>query len=243
MRALNCLHTCTWTLLPCVVHVCTLRHGYIAKLAAAGIDVLIDMHNMPGGSSHGTYNGVFPHAPLFWDDDTLKAVGRGILREMMNWYVALPRDLQKAIGGFTLLNEPAHFMAGKKESMLLWYADAVRDYREIVASSNDRAGVPVPKLYVNMIETSGLDVHTMAGFMERTFTPAELDEWAILDLHMYLAWGYSGCSAGAGTCVWSCDADPRDIRSNILAQMRQRVNPGSSNPKHLLRELDINPIL
>ena len=32
-------------------------NGYIATLAAAGIDVLIDVHNMPGGSSLGTYNG------------------------------------------------------------------------------------------------------------------------------------------------------------------------------------------
>ena len=59
-------------------------NGYIAKLAAARLNVLIDVHNMPGGSSFGTYNGVFPNSPKFWDDDDFKAVGRGILREMMH---------------------------------------------------------------------------------------------------------------------------------------------------------------
>ena len=32
-------------------------NGYVATLAAAGMNVLIDVHNMPGGSSLGTYNG------------------------------------------------------------------------------------------------------------------------------------------------------------------------------------------
>ena len=191
-------------------------------LAAAGLDVLIDVHNMPGGSSLGTYNGVFPNAPQFWDDDNLKAVGRGILREMMHWYVGLPDDLKKAVGGFTLLNEPAHLLGDKKDLMLVWYAEAVKDYRDIVVAANVQAGIPVPKLYVNMIETSGMDVYTMAAFMQQHFAPAELGDWAVLDLHMYLAWEHNGC--GDGSCVWRCDADPRDIRRDVNELMADKLN-------------------
>lgn len=196
-------------------------NGYLGTLAAAGVDVLVDMHNMPGGSSLGTYNGVFPNAPRFWDDDNLKAVGRGILREMMHWYVGLPPDLKKAVSGFTLLNEPAHFLRDKKQSMLAWYAAAVRDYRDVVVAANVQAGLPVPKLYVNMIETSGMDVRQTAAFMKNHFTPAELADWAVMDVHVYLAWEHNGCDDGS--CAWSCSTDPGTIRDDVGAVMRAKL--------------------
>ena len=196
-------------------------NGYIAKLAAAGLNVLIDVHNMPGGSSLGTYNGVFPNTPKFWDDDNLKAVGRGILREMMHWYVGLAPDLKKAIGGFTLLNEPAHLMEDKKESMQEWYAQAINDYRDIVATPTAAAGAAVPKLFVNMIETSGMNVYQMAGYMKQHFTPPELADWAVLDLHMYLAWEHNGCDGG---CAWRCDSDPASIRADVNALMIAKLS-------------------
>ena len=126
-----------------------------------------------------------------------------------------------ASGGFTLLNEPAHLMEDKKESMLSWYAEAVKDYRDIVASPNAEANVPVPKLYVNLIETSGMNVYNMAAFMKQHFSPAELADWAVLDLHMYLAWEHNGCNEG---CSWSCDSDPTGIRQDVSALMIAKLS-------------------
>ena len=55
--------------------------GYVATLAAAGMDVLIDVHNMPGGSSLGTYN------------------GGGLVRQVKN-RTRLTHELLKASGFF-----------------------------------------------------------------------------------------------------------------------------------------------
>ena len=195
---------------------------YLQKLTAAGVSVIIDLHNMPGGSSRGTYNGVFPREPRFWDDDNLKIIGRGVLREMMRWYVELPEDLKKAVAGFTLLNEPAHLMPEKKEEMLAWYEGAVQDYKNILVAANNAANLPVPKLYVNMIDTSGVDFIQHAALMRNLFTPAELAEWAVIDIHQYLAWEHSGCNDG--TCAWRCDAPLDDIRQSVYQMMNNKLS-------------------
>jgi len=138
--------------------------------------------------------------PTFRDDPKVMAVGRGIVRRMLHWYAALPPDLKAAVGGFTLLNEPAHLMPKKKDVMLGWMGDVIGDYRALVAGPNAAAGEKVPKLYVNLIETSGLHVRDMAAFMQRTFSAAELGDWAAMDLHMYLAWAHNGGASRRATC-------------------------------------------
>jgi len=71
-----------------------------------GVKFLIDMHAMPCGSSDGTYNGVFPRNPQFFSNTTAKAIGLGVIRNMLSWYKDLPADLQSTVWAFTLLNEP-----------------------------------------------------------------------------------------------------------------------------------------
>ena len=191
---------------------------YVATLADAGLKVLIDIHTMPGGSSKGSYNGVFPSPPAFWDDPKLMTIGRGVVREMLKWYLALPETSRTAIGGVTLLNEPAHLLPDKRDVMLDWLAGAVADFRALVVDPAEQAGVQPPRLLVNLIDTCGLNVYNMAEWMARTFAADELRSWAVLDTHMYLAWAH------AAPDTWSCETDPEDIKNGIARYMQAKVN-------------------
>ena len=121
-----------------------------------GARVVVDMHNMPGGSSEGTYNGVSPHPPAFWDDAKLQDVGVNAIHSMFKWYNHLTEADKDFVDGFTLLNEPAHLMPAKRDAMLAWMEKAIFAYRQLVARPREMAGKRVPKLYVNLMETSGL---------------------------------------------------------------------------------------
>ena len=191
---------------------------YVATLADAGLTVLIDMHTMPGGSSEGSYNGVFPSPPTFWDDPTLMTIGRGVVREMLRWYLALPETSRAAVGGFTLLNEPAHLLPDKRDVMLDWLAGAAADFRALVVDPAQRVGTRPPRLFVNLIETCGLNVYNMAEWMARTFAADELQSWAILDTHMYLAWEHSAPD------TWSCETDPEETKNGIARFVQAKVN-------------------
>ena len=191
---------------------------YVATLADAGLTVLIDMHTMPGGSSKGSYNGVFPSPPTFWDDPTLMTIGRGVVREMLRWYLALPETSRAAVGGFTLLNEPAHLLPDKRDVMLDWLAGAAADFRALVVDPARRVGARPPRLVVNLIETCGLNVYNMAEWMARTFAADELQSWAVLDTHMYLAWEHSAPD------TWSCETDPEEIKNSIARFVQAKVN-------------------
>ncbi len=191
---------------------------YVATLADAGLTVLIDMHTMPGGSSEGSYNGVFPSPPTFWDDPTLMTIGRGVVREMLRWYLALPETSRAAVGGFTLLNEPAHLLPDKRDVMLDWLAGAAADFRALVVDPAQRVGTRPPRLFVNLIETCGLNVYNMAEWMARTFAADELQSWAVLDTHMYLAWEHSAPD------TWSCETDPEETKNGIARFVQAKVN-------------------
>jgi len=191
---------------------------YVATLADAGLTVLIDMHTMPGGSSEGSYNGVFPSPPTFWDDPTLMTIGRGVVREMLRWYLALPETSRAAVGGFTLLNEPAHLLPDKRDVMLDWLAGAAADFRALVVDPAQRVGTSPPRLFVNLIETCGLNVYNMAEWMARTFAADELQSWAVLDTHMYLAWEHSAPD------TWSCETDPEETKNGIARFVQAKVN-------------------
>jgi len=190
---------------------------YVAKLADAGLKIVIDMHTMPGGSSRGTYNGVFPSEPVFWDDPKLMTVGRGVVREMLRWYLALPERSRNAVGGVTLLNEPAHMLPEKSAAMLEWYAGVVGDYRALIVEPATKAGAPPPRLLVNFIDTCGMTVDDMGEWMARNFAADELRTWAVLDTHMYLAWEHPAPDA------WSCDTPVDQIKSDILNYTTTRV--------------------
>ena len=141
---------------------------------------------------------------------------------MMRWYGALAPASRAAVGGFTLLNEPAHLMEEKRGAMLAWYASAVDDYRRLVVETSP---APPPTLFVNFIETSGMNVYEMAAWIAEHFTEAERAAWVALDVHMYLAWEFPAPGA------WSCDASRDeayrgvfDFISAKVGQLRQAAD-------------------
>lgn len=75
-----------------------------------GIEVLLDVHAFPGGSSAGTFNGVWPLNPRFWSayakDNFKTIVGR-----LLDWMDSLSLANRKAFAGLyglSPMNEPAH---------------------------------------------------------------------------------------------------------------------------------------
>ena len=185
-----------------------------------GARVVVDMHNMPGGSSEGTYNGVSPHPPAFWDDAKLQDVGVNAIHSMFKWYNHLTEDDKDFVDGFTLLNEPAHLMPAKRDAMLAWMEKAIFAYRQLVARPREMSGKRVPKLYVNLMETSGLAVQEYGKLMRKWFDREELRTWAVLDTHFYLAWGVNGCKSG---CAWSCSDSSQHITETVRSAMAGHI--------------------
>ena len=185
-----------------------------------GARVVVDMHNMPGGSSEGTYNGVSPHPPAFWDDAKLQDVGVNAIHSMFKWYNHLTEDDKDFVDGFTLLNEPAHLMPAKRDAMLAWMEKAIFAYRQLVARPREMSGKRVPKLYVNLMETSGLAVQEYGKLMRKWFDREELRTWAVLDTHFYLAWGVNGCKSG---CAWSCSDSSQHITEIVRSAMAGHI--------------------
>ncbi|GKY93600.1 hypothetical protein MPSEU_000327400 [Mayamaea pseudoterrestris] len=83
--------------------------------AKHNIKATLDIHTYMGGTSLGTFSGVWPKQPLFWkyDDpqDTIRDVGRAQFRNWLQWIESLSESDPEAfagVGGVTPMNEPAH---------------------------------------------------------------------------------------------------------------------------------------
>eukprot|EP00438_Fugacium_kawagutii_P016822 Skav203781 [mRNA] locus=scaffold206:340723:345730:+ [translate_table: standard] len=75
-----------------------------------GLQVLLDLHAFPGGSSAGTFNGVWPVNPRFWTAH-FKENFATIMRQLLDWMDQLRTKNPKAFAGLyglTPMNEPAH---------------------------------------------------------------------------------------------------------------------------------------
>ncbi|MCC2626018.1 MAG: symbB [Burkholderiales bacterium] len=80
-----------------------------------GMQVILDVHAFPGGSSDGTYNGVWPDAPRFWlpKKEVYQANFRAIFDRLVAWASDLKETDPAAfagLAGLTPMNEPAHLM-------------------------------------------------------------------------------------------------------------------------------------
>uniref|UniRef100_A0A7S4HVV1 Glycoside hydrolase family 5 domain-containing protein n=1 Tax=Odontella aurita TaxID=265563 RepID=A0A7S4HVV1_9STRA len=82
-----------------------------------GVKATLDVHTYPGGTSLGTFSGVWPRAPLFWrydaDADAKEGddFGRRTYRELLGWLESLAASDAEAfdgLGAVTPMNEPAH---------------------------------------------------------------------------------------------------------------------------------------
>ena len=172
-------------------------HDYLIDVlemfARNGVSVLLDLHAYPGGSSDGSYNGIYPLAPVFFTDNALKEKGFDIVQRLCDFYNNLPAYLQITINGVTLMNEPGHMLPDQGSAMTSWVATACSIYRTTVV---ENAGdIAAPLLYVNFIDTviSGTEI---VQFFIDTFTEAELADWVVMDIHFYFAWNNL-----AATCI------------------------------------------
>lgn len=196
---------------------------FLKKVRDHGLQVIFDLHAMPGASSDGTYNSVWPKPPAFWKNkatigDTtiqLTEAGHMITDAAIKWVESLTDLERKAVKGLTLMNEPAHLSANadwaEEKQVLDWLARANDQFRK---SSLPGKGV---KSYINMIETTFKDFgKTVPPWFNNTFTEVERSTWAVMDIHWYSAWGggwSSGRTVDGG--AYHCD-DPIDEIRPIL---------------------------
>ena len=96
--------------------------------ATAGLKASLDVHTYPGGTSIGTFSGVWPNWPRFWThggdgvgtdltNTTGFGIGHKLFRELVEWMEDLSdRDPHAFSGlrGLSPMNEPAH-LAGNSE--------------------------------------------------------------------------------------------------------------------------------
>lgn len=168
---------------------------FIHKAQKRGLKVLLDIHNSPGGSQRGTYNGIWPLEPMFWKAKTnlsprvpLTKLGLLIAEEMIHWIEGLEPELRSAIMGVCLMNEPGHMNAlshpfADEGHILSWLAIAADIYRK---STLPRQNI---KLYMSLIHTAFKNEAQMAiPWYHRTFSLEERKTWLVAELHYYQAW-------------------------------------------------------
>mmetsp|Transcript_3501 Transcript_3501/g.6967 ORF Transcript_3501/g.6967 Transcript_3501/m.6967 type:complete len:604 (-) Transcript_3501:67-1878(-) len=80
-----------------------------------GLKAVLDIHTYAGGTSIGTFSGVWPRWSLFWQHDQpenpTEDFGRRTLREFFAWVESLAEtdpDAFAGLGGITPMNEPGH---------------------------------------------------------------------------------------------------------------------------------------
>ena len=163
----------------------------LVRANALGLKVLLDLHAFPGGSSDGTYNGVWPLKPSFWTpqaDANFASIVGGLIR----WMEELADRNASAFSGLyglTPMNEPGLNMPGGTAPRLDTLAISLQLFR---ASNLPKAG---KRLLMNMIQIS--KAAAASWWLSHT-TEAEREQWAVIDLHHYIAWpGVHWCSDGS----------------------------------------------
>jgi hypothetical protein len=173
----------------------------MATLNAAkegGIQLLLDLHAMPCGQSDGTYNGIFPEPPIFWEREDAKDYALEVITNMLSWYSDLPSDMQDVIHGFTLVNEPAHLLPQYKDQVVDWLGN-----HAVPLFSRHFQGYPNKYLYVNLIETMLTSdqpdrIQQLAQVMQEIGLSGK--DWAVLDVHRYFAWDPKFIALGCEDC-------------------------------------------
>jgi len=177
---------------------------FLRKASDNGLKVVLDLHAFPGGSSEGTYNGIWPLQPVFWNSSTtvgqdehhnvpLTDAGHMIVNALIHWVESLGEVERSTVSGITVMNEPAHMSAwghwASESQVLAWLATASDAFRQ---SKLPTWGT---KLYMNVIETAFKNFDgTVAPWWVKTFSQDERTIWAVMDRHWYSAWGGGGSS-------------------------------------------------
>lgn len=178
-----------------------------------GIKVLLDIHAYPGGSSDGTYNGIWPLQPEFWNtgldsqnvpiyQDNFQTIFQNLITWAESLYSLPDKSYATGLGGLTAMNEPAHLMGipaarcsdgswgiASYQNVLDTLALAVTDFGQSSLPAHN------VKLYMNVIETmfpttmTGDQIYSAIGTWWNSITTESARQtWAVLDLHHYFAW-------------------------------------------------------
>ena len=119
----------------------------IGRFVDAGLDVLLDVHAFPGGSSQGSYSGIFPEEPMFWKDEGLQSLGLTIFSNLCDFYNTLDVDVKKGLTGVTIMNEPAHGLSNEESlTMQSWMPKAIDIYRQNVILKGNNSTIAPPKV-------------------------------------------------------------------------------------------------
>jgi len=197
------------------------------EAADRGLRVILDLHNMPGGSSVGTYSGIWPRMPKFWDSTvqvgpqkgklSLEATGLLLVQALIAWVEKQTDLLERgAVWGICFLNEPGHLSAGKNWTSESQILNFLQSYSNLFrASSLPAAGV---RLYIQVIETAFQDFGAVVpAWYNNFYTQEERYQWAVIARHYYMSWSAGACD---GRLTWGgayrCD-EPLDKVRGILA--------------------------
>ena len=93
--------------------------NFLNACARHGLKATLDLHTYPGGSSPGTFSGVWPRWPRFWthgdqpmddnENENVNAdVGRNLWKEMVQWLESLDSYTLQGLEAVSPMNEPAH---------------------------------------------------------------------------------------------------------------------------------------
>eukprot|EP00448_Togula_jolla_P010536 CAMPEP_0170597624 /NCGR_PEP_ID=MMETSP0224-20130122/15806_1 /TAXON_ID=285029 /ORGANISM="Togula jolla, Strain CCCM 725" /LENGTH=564 /DNA_ID=CAMNT_0010922107 /DNA_START=173 /DNA_END=1867 /DNA_ORIENTATION=- len=184
------------------IHMATVPRSWLrdqlTMAAEEGLRVVLDMHNMPGGSSDGTYSGIWPLPPKFWKekvkvgkgDVALRQVGLWLNDALVRWVESLDDLLEKGtIWGLCMINEPAHLSAPEGHS---WATeDDVLSYIEAYTEFFRKSTLPSRgvRLYVQIIETAFDNFNArVPDWYHATFSDEERGTWAVMARHYYTAW-------------------------------------------------------
>mmetsp|Transcript_8629 Transcript_8629/g.18875 ORF Transcript_8629/g.18875 Transcript_8629/m.18875 type:complete len:584 (+) Transcript_8629:64-1815(+) len=190
--------------------------------SAQDLEVVLDLHTMPGGSSDGTYSGVWPLQPVFWYENakvgtrniSLQEVGIMLNVALIKWVESLGDLLAKGtIRGVALINEPGHLSAFAGHS---WCTEKdVLDFVDKYADLFRKSSLPSRgvRLYVQLIETAFDQFNkTVPDWYHRSFSAEERSTWAVMARHFYTAWnGHCNGLIEAGG-AFQCDAPMGQIK-------------------------------
>ncbi|CAE7281280.1 EXG1 [Symbiodinium natans] len=179
----------------------SLLEGLFIQGNKLGLKFLLDLHAFPGGSSDGTYNGIYPSKPVFWRESvqlgsspriSLQEAGLLIVEAAIKWIEGLDDDVKKAVYGLSPMNEPAHLAGFQNptfahpDEVLVWLAEATDLFK------NSKLVDQGMKMYMQVIETAfpGGSFNSMVpSWWKNTTSKKDRETWAVFDMHWYTAWG------------------------------------------------------
>lgn len=168
-----------------------------------GLKFLLDLHAFPGGSSDGTYNGIWPLKPVFWKENiqvgdkktSLQKAGMMIYEKAIEWMESLEGDAFQALEGISPMNEPGHLAGFQSptwatpDQILGWLSKSIQIFKDSELPLKGK------RLYMQIIETAFPDNSfwdVVPDWWNEQTSPMDRDSWAVLDMHWYTAWGTKG---------------------------------------------------